>query len=43
MARKLDGKEFDDLMRKLVQVPKKELDRQAKKDAKRKAKKRRKS
>lgn len=44
MARKpIDGKAFDDLARKLVQVPKKELDRQAKREAKRKQKKRRKS
>jgi hypothetical protein len=40
MAKKkpLGGKAFDSLLRKLVQVPKKEADRQASKDARRKAK-----
>lgn len=43
MARKpTGGKPFDDLMRKLIQVPKKELDRAEKRYAKRKAKRKRK-
>jgi hypothetical protein len=43
MARKpTGGKPFDDLMRKLIQVPKKELDREEKRYAKKKAKRKRK-
>ena len=41
MARKpTGGKPFDDLMRKLIQVPKKALDLAARKEAKRKERKR---
>lgn len=42
MARKqpTGGKEFDALMKKLAQVPRKELDREAAKDARKKQQKR---